>query len=73
MISNAAKDLGDSKADYISIQQAGTKSMKKHKLTLSKLKLIYFKHNSVCSSWKKKLSIIKKNQMYILWAKYRVS
>jgi hypothetical protein len=53
MISNAAEDLGDSKAAYISIQQAATKSMKKHKLTVLKPKLIYFKHNSVCSSWKK--------------------
>jgi hypothetical protein len=57
MISNAAEDLGDSKTAYISIKQAVTKSMKKHKLTLLKLKLIYTKYNSVSSSWKKKLSI----------------
>jgi hypothetical protein len=50
MISNAAEDLGDSKTAYIAIKQAVTKSMKKHKLTLLKPKLIYVKHNSVSSS-----------------------
>jgi hypothetical protein len=61
MISNAAEDLGDSKAAYISIQQAGTKSMKKHKLTLLKPKLIYFNIIQFVAHGKK-LSIIKKNQ-----------
>jgi len=31
--------------------------MKKHKLALLKPKLIYIKHNSVSSSWKKKKSL----------------
>ena len=50
MISNAAEDLHDSETAYISIKQAVAKSMKKHKLTLLKLKLIYIKHNSVSNS-----------------------
>jgi hypothetical protein len=50
MISNAAEDLGDSKTAYMSIKQAVTKSMKEHKLTLLRLKLMYINNNSFSSS-----------------------